>query len=95
MVLELKTSITIEASPQQVWQQLMDFESYTEWNPFITEIEGIAAKGKQLSINAGGMKFKPTVLVHEENREFKWLGNLLFKGLFDGEHRFLLEEGEN
>jgi len=92
MALELKTSIKIEATPQRVWQQLMDFESYGTWNPFITEIHGNAAKGEQLSIHAGGMKFKPTVLVHEENREFKWLGSLLFKGVFDGAHRFLLEK---
>lgn len=92
MALELKTSIKIEATPQQVWQQLMDFESYGAWNPFITEISGQAVKGGKLNINAGGMKFKPTVLVHEENKEFKWLGSLLFKGVFDGAHRFLLEK---
>ncbi|MEM8523865.1 MAG: SRPBCC domain-containing protein [Bacteroidota bacterium] len=92
MALELKTSIKIKATPQQVWQQLMDFESYSTWNPFITQISGQAAVGEQLKINAGGMQFQPTVLVHEENRAFKWLGSLLFKGIFDGAHRFVLEE---
>jgi hypothetical protein len=37
------------------------------------------------------MKFSPTVLVAKENKEFRWLGKLLFKGLFDGEHRFIIE----
>ncbi|MEN0051139.1 MAG: SRPBCC domain-containing protein [Bacteroidota bacterium] len=92
MALELKTSIEIKATPQQVWRQLLDFKSYGDWNPFITEINGDAFKGGKLSISAGGMKFQPTVLVHEENKEFKWLGSLLFKGIFDGAHRFLLEE---
>lgn len=95
MALEIKTSIKIEATPQKVWNQLLDFESYPEWNPFITEISGKTIKGERINIQAGGMKFKPTVLVHKENREFKWLGSLLFKGLFDGEHRFVLEEDSN
>ena len=95
MALELKTSIKIEATPQQVWQQLLDFESYPVWNPFITEISVNASEGGKLSIFAGGMKFKPSVLVYEEPREFKWLGSLLFKGIFDGAHRFLLEKDSN
>ncbi len=31
----LKTSITIEAAPSVVWDILMDFEAYPDWNPFI------------------------------------------------------------
>ncbi|MEL6720409.1 MAG: SRPBCC domain-containing protein [Bacteroidota bacterium] len=94
MALELKTSIKIEATPEQVWQQLLDFESYSEWNPFITEISGSAVVGERIKINAGGMKFTPVVLANRKNEEFRWLGSLLFKGLFDGEHRFLLEEDQ-
>ena len=35
------------------------------------------------------MKFEPTVLVFEKQKEFTWLGQLFFKGLFDGQHQFL------
>ena len=38
-----------------------------------------------------GMRFKPTVLSIRPERELRWLGHLLFSGIFDGEHYFLLE----
>lgn len=31
----------------------------------------------------------------DKNKEFKWLGSLLFKGIFDGEHKFLLTENKD
>ncbi|MFN2374120.1 MAG: SRPBCC domain-containing protein, partial [Cyclonatronaceae bacterium] len=37
------------------------------------------------------MTFKPICLKMEENRELRWLGHLLFNGLFDGEHIFELD----
>ena len=92
--MKLHTEIIIEATSKKVWEVLMDFDSYGLWNPFIIEIKGEAEEGKTIEVNFPGMKFTPTVLTREENREFKWLGKLLFKGLFDGEHRFELEEME-
>ncbi|MCR1815116.1 SRPBCC domain-containing protein [Aliarcobacter butzleri] len=38
------------------------------------------------------MKIKPIVLECEENKELRWLGKLLFNGIFDGEHYFLIKE---
>ncbi len=38
------------------------------------------------------MTFHPRCLVLEKNKEFRWLGHLLIKGLFDGEHIFKLED---
>lgn len=37
------------------------------------------------------MKFKPVILEYVKNKELKWLGKLLIKGLFDGEHEFRIE----
>lgn len=37
------------------------------------------------------MRFKPTVLSARPERELRWLGHILFSGIFDGEHYFLLE----
>ena len=36
------------------------------------------------------MTFTPRVLCFEKNKEFRWLGKLFVKGLFDGEHTFEL-----
>ena len=38
------------------------------------------------------MTFQPTLLKFEENREFRWVGKLLVKGIFDGEHYFVLSK---
>lgn len=101
MTKELITAIDINASPQVVWQILMDFPDYEQWNPFIRSISGAAVQGSQLKAHiqppgGQGMTFKPTVLVAEPEREFRWLGRFLMPGLFDGEHRFQIESlGEN
>ena len=38
------------------------------------------------------MDFTPEVLVAIEKEELRWVGRLGFKGIFDGEHYFILEE---
>ncbi len=93
---ELTTEIIIDATPNQVWNILMAKEEYPNWNPFIKSIKGSTEKGKQIevSIQPPGSKpmvFKPTVLRNETAKEFRWLGHLFVKGLFDGEHYFKLE----
>ena len=85
---EIKTSIDINATPEKVWSILTNFQDYPNWNPFITSVEGNFAVGEKVKIHAGGMKFSPTVLAYKPNKELRWLGSLLFKGLFDGEHSF-------
>jgi hypothetical protein len=94
MAKELFTSIYIKADAALVWQVLTDFEKYPEWNPLITSLEGEVAVGKIITAKISGTTFKPEVLVFEEKKELKWLGNLWFKGLFDGEHRFFITENE-
>jgi len=42
------------------------------------------------------MTFKPHVLDAEPNRQLRWIGRVLIRGLFDGEHSFGIEPlGEN
>ena len=92
---EIKTSILISASAQKVWEILTDFKSYQNWNPFILSAEGELKAGEKLKINANGMKFRPEILVCKENMELRWLGKLLFGGVFDGEHSFQIEDNNN
>jgi hypothetical protein len=93
---ELHTEIEIDAMPERVWHILMDFASYPRWNPFIRYIQGSPEVGQSLRVRlqpsgASGMTFRPTVLVAERPRELRWLGRLLMPGIFDGEHRFVIE----
>ena len=92
---EIKTSIQISATPTAVWETLTDFEKYPSWNPFITSVEGDFVVGRKVKINAGGMNFKPEVLVFNEAKEIRWIGKFLFKGLFDGEHIFKIIDNKN
>ncbi|MCB0478562.1 MAG: SRPBCC domain-containing protein [Crocinitomicaceae bacterium] len=95
MAFEIRTELEIQGTSQQVWEVLTDFASYGEWNSIITEIKGDPSVGKKIFANIDGMKFKPQVLVFEKEREFRWIGKLLLKGLFDGEHRFQILPSSN
>jgi hypothetical protein len=92
----IETSIEIDAPPARVWTILTDFAAMPTWNPFIKSISGDLAKGSRLSVHIAppsksGMRFKPTVLSVRLEHELRWLGHVLFPGLFDGEHYFLLQ----
>ena len=95
MAKQIRTSISINASKEKIWQILTDFEKYPEWNSFIKSVTGEVKVGNQIQIKLQGMTFKPFVLTFIENSELKWIGHLWFKGLFDGEHTFKLIDNEN
>ncbi len=97
---ELKTEILIYTTPQKVWAILSDFQNYHVWNPFIRSIKGNIAVGSKITARleppeANGMTFTPKILVFEKDKELRWIGHLLFPGLFDGEHKFELIDNEN
>jgi hypothetical protein len=93
---ELYSEIEIQATDENVWQILTDFASFPQWNPFIRRVVGEPRVGTKLEVHiqpsgAGGMTFRPTVLKAEPKRELRWLGHLLIRGLFDGEHILTIE----
>ena len=97
---QIDTFTNIDAPPQAVWDILMDFAAYGQWNPFIPDIsEEPAVRGiLAVTISPPGKKrltFKPWVKAMSPPREFAWLGHLFIPGLFDGEHRFLIEERQD
>jgi len=74
MALEIKTEITINATPDKVWEILTKFDEYPNWNPFIKSIKGQVEVGKKISVRieppeAKGMTLKPKVLTFLKNRE--------------------------
>lgn len=97
---EIRTEITIQAAPERIWEILSHFENYKNWNPFIKSITGTVKVGEKIIVRleppeGKGMTFKPKVLAFDKNKEFRWIGHLLFPGLFDGEHRFELIDNGN
>jgi hypothetical protein len=94
--MEIRTELEIAAPASEVWQVLTDFPRYGEWNPFITEISGELAEDAKLQVllslpEGRDLRFSPRLLRCQENRELCWRGQVLFPGLFDGEHFFRLE----
>jgi hypothetical protein len=91
---EIITEIIINASATKVWNVLMDFENYPEWNPFIISIEGSGEKGASLlnkiKIKEKISTFKPIVLANQKSEKFEWEGKLPL-GMFNGRHTFIIE----
>jgi|SRR6185369_16233965 len=97
---EIKTEILINASPEKVWAVFSDFENYPKWNPFIKSLTGPVKVGEKIKVtiqpyDSKPISFKPKVLVFETKKELRWLGRLLFAGLFDGKHQFELIDNGN
>ena len=93
---ELRTEIDIDARPEKVWEILMDFESYPDWNPFIRSISGEAKVDSTLKVRlqpegGTGMTLTPSVVVADANKKFAWKGKFFISGLFDGRHEFILQ----
>jgi hypothetical protein len=94
---ELRTEIEFDGTPDEVWEVLADLPAHAGWNPFLTRIEGDLRPGAKLVVRfepAGerGITMRPTVLAADPGRELRWIGHLLVPGIFDGEHRFLINE---
>lgn len=89
----LETHIVIHATAQRVWQDLMDFDNFEQWNPFVRHISGKAQIGEKLEVKlqlkeASFMLIRPKVVAVEPQAYFAWKGHMGIKGLFDGMHYF-------
>ena len=67
---ELSTQIEFDGTPDEVWEVLQDLSAHTEWNPFITKIDGELRPGAKLEVRLSpegerGITMHPTVLAVE------------------------------
>lgn len=90
---EIATTVVISAPAARVWEVLMDFPRYAEWNPFVLSIAGQASVGSSLTVviaQPGGktMTIRPTVSRHALAGDFAWKGKVLLRSLLDAEHYF-------
>ena len=93
----INTEIEIGASPAEVWHALIDFHAYPDWNPSIRSVKGKPAPGEELKVvyhpqgSIVKLKFKVELVTCEPDREFRWVGRLLFPELFAGDHYLIIE----
>ncbi len=95
MMKEIKATIEIDAPVERVWIVLLDFPSYSDWNPFIVGLSGDAKPGHVLRAHARipgrkEMSFNTRVSGLKENRELL-LHSTYVRGLVYGQHRFTIE----
>lgn len=93
---EIVTDIEIGTPAEHVWEVLTDFARYPEWNPFIRSASGPLREGSRIEVRieppgSKGMTFRPVLLAVDAPRELRWLGHFGVRGIFDGEHAFVIE----
>ncbi|MDS1270918.1 SRPBCC domain-containing protein [Lipingzhangella sp. LS1_29] len=93
----IETTVTIAAPPRVVWQILVEFEEYQEWNPFIVWAEGSATVGATIKAHITppgqkGMTHRPVIADADPESRLRWVGTLPIPGLFSGTHEFLLDQ---
>ena len=91
----ITTRIIINNSVESIWQILMDYKSYSEWSPTIKPLSVFPEVGNNVKVlltqpNGFQITMNPKILRKESNTELRWKGKLFVKGLFDGEHYFIL-----
>lgn len=97
----IETAVDIDAPLDKVWDVIVDFDRYGEWNPFILEARGKAEAYQKLWLRmqrpakAHEEVHTPTVTVVEKDRHLQWSGIIRHAMVFRARHEFLLEERES
>jgi hypothetical protein len=97
---EVRHEIVIAAPLTQVWQAVIDFESYKNWNTQLSYLGGKVQLHEKLHLKlavegATPYEFKPTVSYYKEGELFAWIAITGIPRVFDGEHFFELKDAGN
>jgi len=94
--MQLKTELIILAPAQRIWDILLDFKRYPEWNPFIVSAEGDPQLGSAIKVclalpeDGSTHTIRPIITACEARERLAWRGQLGFPWLFSGHHFFEL-----
>jgi len=94
MVREISTEIGIGATAERVWDVLVYFAAYPQWNPFLLSVRGAAAEGQRIRFRfelPRGFRAPAcaTILTANRDKELRWAGGV--PGFFRAEHYFVIE----
>lgn len=92
---KIRTTIEIDAPIDVVWDILVDFPAYSEWNPYHISVLGAPEEGTVLQIiirrpDGKLVEIDPHILALEKPKTLIWGGGV--KGVFWSVHVFRLEE---
>ena len=90
-----RTEFEVDASDEQVWAVLVDFESYAEWKPSLPSISGDLREGSTVSLTLvlpGRPNLNPKAVLQEvtPSRRLTWRGHLGADRLFTGYREFAI-----
>lgn len=95
---EIRTEIDIAAPAAKVWSTLMDFDSWKNWNPTVSEATGAASLGSKLKVTMCGkggksaQSYAPTITSFEKPKLFRWRATMIAGFLFTNDKVFELQE---
>jgi len=93
---EVMGSVEIDAPVAQVWEAVMDFATYSEWNPFMVEMSGELKVGSVYDAvtrvpGRKDMRF-PSKVTEMKQHDRLVLRGTQIKGLFWTDHSFNFEQ---
>jgi hypothetical protein len=86
------SSTTIDASPEKVWEVLVDGARYPDWDSWVVRVEGTIAPDASIKVVSSanpGRAFPAKVTEFEPGRRMVWSGGMPL-GLFRGVRTFTL-----
>lgn len=91
-----RTEFDVDASDDQVWAVLADFERWGEWNPSVPSISGDVREGSTASLTLampGRPKMNVRAVLEEvaPGRRLTWRGRLGADRLFTGRREFAID----
>jgi hypothetical protein len=92
----LQTTFPVAASPEAVWDVLIDFDRWHEWNPSVPSIQGDTELGSTVKLTLAmpgrpSAKVKATLTEVEPGRRLCWHGNVGADWVFSGTRQFVLD----
>jgi len=92
---EIKSSVMIKAPAERVWAKMIDFPSYSNWNPWIKSMTGEPGSENTYSVTVqppgkGATSFRSKVARIEEGKEVLLQGKLK-GGLVKDDHLLSVE----
>jgi|WetSurMetagenome_2_1015567.scaffolds.fasta_scaffold70509_2 hypothetical protein len=92
---KIRTEITIQSTPEKVWQVLTNLDQYADWNPFLHHASGKIDLGKQVDVtfknNGKDMVLHCIVTEVDRCRKLSWKYHVGAPFLYQGEHIFTLD----
>jgi hypothetical protein len=91
-----RTTLSVDATADRVWEVLIDFDRYSEWNPSLPSIEGEPRVGSTVALTLAmpgrpSPKVKATLTEVVPGRRLIWDGNAGADWLFAGHREFLID----